>query len=346
MDIPDFFGLDISSSNMRLAQVRRNGNSADLTNISMVNITENIIEDGSEATIKSLAEKIKALRKQSGTGTNNCVIGLPEAPIFSRLLTLPKVDDADMDETVNWELKPLIPVSIADVDIAYLEVDEKIVNDQKQVDIFTVAAPKALTNRFKQLAELSGLNLLALETKALAAARAVSFNYADEAKDSMIFYFNETTTDLVLSRQGIPVFTQSISTGAGALSKAIAADFGIDELQATQYRDAFGLDKEKGEGKIARALDPIMQILVNEVSRTLTYFREKLGDTGVTRIFIAGEASHLPGLDKFLSQAVNIDTSIVDPLDHMKAAPNLRQQLQDWHPSSFAVAIGLALKDR
>lgn len=346
-DLPDFFGLDIGHNVIRMAEAKRlNNNKAELRNVISMPVNDDILEDASEIAMKNLAERIKEMRKEAGIGTNRCVAGIPEAPIFSRLITLPVVEDTDLDEAVSWELKPLIPVDINEVDIAYIDVAEKTVNERKFVDVFAVAAPKTLTERYKKLAELAGLELLALETKALAVTRTVDFNYGAEDKDIMVFQFDSLTTDLVLAKDGVPVFTQSVSTGADALTKAIAADYGIDEQQALQYRDSFGLDSTKGEGKIARSLEPIMQILVNEVNRTLTYFREKLGEAGATKAYICGEASQLPGLAEYLSQKVGIEARIVDPLANLKVTGKAKKDLAQINPASFAVSIGLSIKDR
>lgn len=347
-NIPDFFGLDIGHNIVRIAEVKRfNENRAELRSITSMTVNEDILEDASEIAMKNLAENIKELKKQSGIGTNKCVIGIPEAPIFSRLITLPKAAEKNLEEAVSWELKPLIPVDVSEVDIAFIDVDEKIISDQTYLDIFAVAAPKTLTERYKKLAKLAGLELLAIETKALAVTRIVDFNYGAEADNIMVFQFDSLTTDLVLAKDGIPVFTQSVSTGADSLTKSISADYGIDEQQARQYRDTFGLDQTKGEGKIARSLEPIMQILVNELNRTLTYFREKLGEAGgASRVYICGEAASLPGLANYLTEKVGMPTTLVDPVANIKVTGKAKSSLDQLEATAFATAIGLGIKDR
>ncbi len=347
-NIPDFFGLDIGHNIIRIAELKRfNDTRIELRNLTSMSVNEDILEDASEIAMKNLAESVKELKKQAGINVNRCVIGIPEAPIFSRLITLPKAADANLDEAVSWELKPLIPVDISEVDIAFIDVDEKVVNEQPFLDIFAVAAPKTLTERYKKLAKLAGIELLAIETKALAVTRVVDFNYGAEADNIMIFQFDSLTTDLVLAKDGIPVFTQSVSTGADSLTKSIAADYGIDEQQAQQYRDTFGLDPNKGEGKIARSLDPIMQILVNELNRTLTYFREKLGEAGgASKIYICGEAASLPGLPAYITEKVGMPTTLVDPVANIKVTSKARSSLDQLEATAFATAIGLGIKDR
>jgi type IV pilus assembly protein PilM len=268
---------------------------------------------------------------------------MPEAPVFSRLLTIPKVTAEQLEETVHWELKPLIPVPLTDVDIAFLEIGEKVVNGQAMLDIYAVAAPKTLTDRYQKMANMAGINLLAIETESLANTRTVAFNIPASG-DMMVADFGANGTDLVVARNGVPVFAQSISTGSDAFTKAIAADYGIDLATAEKYKRAYGVDYSKGEGKIARTIEPLMQILVNEMSRTLTYFKQRVGDTGATKLFMCGEAANMPGLADYLTKNLNLQAELIDPLTKIKVSPTAQKALQQLSPVGFTVAIGLGLK--
>lgn len=345
MNLPDFFAIDIGNHSIKVAQVKREGeNSATLQHLGAVGTKFGLLDDSSETGLKTLGEEIKKAKDLAGIKTNNCIAAVPETPIFSRLLTIPKVEEDKLEESIHWELRPLIPVPLEDVDVAFLEVGEKSVNDQPMLDIYVVAAPKTLTEKYRHLAQVAGLNLLAVETESLANTRAVTFNASTE-KDILIFDFGAMSTDLIIAREGVPVFAQSIGTGSDALTKAIAADFGLDMAEAEKYKRAFGLKADAGEGKIARSIEPIMQIIVNEVSRTFTYFKEKVGETGASKIYLSGEGAKLPGLPDFFTNKLGLETVLVDPVAKLKIANSARKELEQFSSVGFSVAIGLALKD-
>lgn len=345
MKLPEFFAIDIGNHSIKLAQVKREGDkSATLQHIISVPTDASLLDNASEEGLKKLAEQVKQAKKAAGIVTNNCVTAVPEMPIFSRLLSIPKVDDAKIEDTVHWELKPLIPVPLEDVDVAFVEIGEQQVNDQTMVDMYVVAAPKTLTNRFKHFAELAGLELLALETESLANTRTITFNQ-DTAKDIMIVDFGAVSTDLIVARDSIPVFAQSISTGSDALTKAIAADYGLGNEEAEKYKRNFGIRFDAGEGKIARSIEPIMQIIINEISRTFTYFKEKIGDSGASTIYLCGEAAKLPGLGDYFTNKLGLSSILVDPVAKLKIANSAKRDLDQQSSVGFSVAIGLALKE-
>jgi len=344
MDIPDFFSLDIGNHSVKVAQIKRLSNTdVTLEAIGSAPAEFSLVESSSDDAIKGVAEQVKAARDAAGIKTKNCVASMPESPVFSRLLTIPKVTAEQLEETVHWELKPLIPVPLADVDIAFLEIGEKVINGQTMIDIYAVAAPKTLTDRYQKMATMAGINLLAVETESLANTRTVAFNMPSSG-DMMVSDFGANGTDLVVARNGVPVYAQSISTGSDAFTKAIAADYGIDLNTAEKYKRAYGIDFSKGEGKIAKTIEPLMQILVNEMSRTLTYFKQRIGDTGATNLYMCGEAANMPGLGAYLTEKLGLQAQLINPLTKIKVSSSAQKVLQQLSPVGFTVAIGLGLK--
>lgn len=344
MELPDFFGLDISSHSIKVVEIKRKGPQAELKHLASVPSTLSIIENVTDETLKGVAELVKQAKQAAGISTVNCVAAIPESPIFSRLLTIPKVEEDKIEETVHWELKSLIPVPLDEVDIAFLEIGEKKENDRPMVDIYVAAAPKSFTKRFQQITEYAGLNLIALETESLANTRSVAFNYAVQG-DALILDFGSAGTDIILSRNAVPVFAQTISTGSDALTKAIASDFGIDLQLAEQYKRAYGLKTDAGEGKIAKSIEPVMQILVNEMLRTMTFIKQRLGENGQMQVVISGDAAQLPGLDVYLQQKLNLGVAVGNPLSRIPVANSAKANLEKANPVGFSVAIGLGLKD-
>src|SRR5690606_1716383 len=197
-----------------------------------------------------------------------------------------------------------------------------------------------------KICELAGLNLLAIETESLGIVRMVDFcRDIPDGKSIMIIDMGAENTNMILARNSVVIFSQTISTGSNSMTKVIASDFGIDELQAERYKVSYGLDFTAGDGKIAKSIEPIVQVILGEASRTLAYLREKIGGESVSAIFLTGGGSGLKGLDVYIKEKLNVDTMIVNPLNNMQIDSKLMSKLQTNSGREFNVAIGLALKD-
>ena len=131
------------------------------------------------------------------------MVAIPEAPLYSRLTSLPKVeDDSEFEESVIWDIKNNIPVKIEDVDTAFLEIG-KTKDNENNVDVYIVAAPKSVTSKYQDLGEVSKLELLALETESLANTRAVTELYKERESQIIIVDFGAKTTEVVIARNGV-----------------------------------------------------------------------------------------------------------------------------------------------
>lgn len=346
-DLPPFFGINTGRDSIKIAQIKRNDNNkAKIEAIGSVPSSISLVSDESEDGLKQLAEEINKCAKVAGVTTKNCVMSIPELSVFSRLLTLPKVSDEELEESIHYALKPLIPVPIENVNISFLQVDETKTTNGDMINWYTVAAPKNLIEKNVKICELAGLNLLAIETESLGIVRMVDFCHdIPDGKSIMIIDMGAENTNMILARNSVVIFSQTISTGSNSMTKVIASDFGIDELQAERYKVSYGLDFTAGDGKIAKSIEPIVQVILGEASRTLAYLREKIGGESVSAIFLTGGGSGLKGLDVYIKEKLNVDTMIVNPLNNMQIDSKLMSKLQTNSGREFNVAIGLALKD-
>lgn len=346
MNLPDFLAIDIGSHSIKVAQVKRLSKTrAILEHIGKVDTPFGLLDNESDEGIQKLADKIVEAKEAAGSKTKYCVAAVPETSIFSRLVTIPKVEIDKVEQAVHWELKPMIPVPLENVDIAFLDIGEKEVDGQLFIDMYVVAAPKALTDRYRAIAKKANLEILALETEALATTRAVLFNRSDLEGDIVIVDMGANSTDIILARNGVVLFSQISSTGSDAFTKAIAADYGIDQAEAEKYKRAFGLNPSVGEGKISKSIEPIMQILISDIARTLSYFREKVSGKLGTNIYLTGDGCNLPGLSDYMESKLNVRAIAVDVFSTLETDRRVKAELSSFSPGGMAVAIGLALKD-
>jgi type IV pilus assembly protein PilM len=339
--IPNFFGLDLGHDSFKLIDVKLKSDKGVLESIFASKVEDEI--DWLNLSPKyeeHLAKVLRNAHKQSEIKTKNCVLSLPESSVFSRLVKLPKVKKEEVSESIQWALKPLIPVDLGEVNISFLEIDTVVENKQKFVNWYVVAAPKKIVEKIVNVTTNAGLKALAIETEALALSRMIDFNYKPTT-DTVIVDFGARSTNVILSRNGVVMFAQTINTGAADLTKVIASDFGIDDQLAEEYKVSYGLDKSKGEGKIAKSIEPVMNIVLSEISRTLTYFRERISDKPVNKIFVTGGGASLPGLSDYIKTKLAVEVMITDPFLKIEIKSKKADNL---NPNSFGVAVGLSLK--
>lgn len=346
MSLPDFFGLDIGNHTIKIAQISWQGKTPVLSALNTQSTPFGVIGSENEEHQKQLSEAIKAcVNNARGLKSTNVVVAVPEASIFTQLITVPKVEEAKLEETVRWEAKKYIHIPIDEVRLDWIFLGERSVDNRAYLDLFIIAAPNVLVDRFISVLSSSGLEAIAIETESVATTRAIWNGL--EGKDTtptMILDFGAESTDMSVIQGGSLLFSQSMATGSDALTKAIASTFNLEMQQAEQYKINYGLDDSQVEGKIANAIKPIVQVIVSEVSKTLDFFRSRFPNSTPRKLLIVGDGAQLPGLMQYLTEGLGLETGIADPFANLTISKKIEKDVSQVSSVGYSVSIGLALK--
>lgn len=353
MNLPDFFGLDIGNHSIKVCQVKWRGNKPQLVALGSSTTPVGLVGSEGEEQQKTLAKQIgEAKRDGGGIGTNKVVVGLPEARIFTQLITLPKVEEGKVEELIHWEAKKYVPIPIDEVRIDWILLGERSVNNQLHLDIFLIAAPNNLIERSINVLKLAGLEPIGIETESVATTRAlwwpIQMGIQQEGSSDtgavLLLDFGAKSTDLSVVQNGSLLFSKSLATGSDALTEALASDFGLEMQQAEEYKRSYGLDETQLEGKIAASLKPIMQVIVSELNKTLDFFRSRFEKSTPRRLLLVGDGAKLPGILTYMASELGIETSMADPFANVEIARGLRGKVQQVSSVGYCVPLGLALK--
>ncbi len=344
MKLPDFFGLDIGNSSIKIAQVKALASGYELLALGQSPIDKPITTLKDENEKKNFVERIKTLKLSVGIKTNKVVISLPEAAIFSKIIAVPDLPDEQLEKVIFFEARNYLPIPVEDVQLDYIPIAKKTTNEGKKIiQILLIAAPKSLVNTYLELASMAGFDVLALETESIASARAIN-NNGEIPGSAMVVDFGAQGIAVSIIRGKDTIFSQSIGTGSDALSLAIARDYNLDIKQAEQYKRTYGLLSDQLEGRIAKSLMPVMQIINNELNKVINFIKINLNEFTPNEIFIGGEGSLLPGLVSFFNLNLGLPVKLMDPLLGFKMNEQTKADVAKYSSPIFTVAIGLALK--
>ncbi|MBN2015751.1 type IV pilus assembly protein PilM [Candidatus Dojkabacteria bacterium] len=352
MNLPDFFGLDIGTHSIKVCQLRWQGKNPTLIAIGNTATPRGILGSESEEHQKELARHIKLARKDAGISVDKAVVGLPEARIFTQLVTVPKVEEGKVEELIHWEAKKYVPIPIDEVRIDWIFLGERNIDGQPHLDVFLIAAPNNLIERYIKVMKYAGIEPIGIETESISTTRALWWPTQMGVKDAdsqesssvMILDFGANSTDLSVVQAGSLLFSQSLVTGSDALTKALASDFGLDVQQAEEYKRNYGLDETQLEGKIANSLKPVMQVITNEARKTLDFFKSRFEKSTPRRLLLVGDGAKLPGILTFMATELGIEAALADPFANVAVSKNVESKFQQISSVGYCVALGLSLK--
>lgn len=347
MKLPEFFGLDVSSNSIKVAKIDYSsiqGPSPLLQNIGVGLLPKPINSVISEDDKKEFCKKLNEVRQNASITTNKVVVSLPEASIFSKVIDVPDLPEEQLEKVIFFESKNHLPVSPEDVRLDYIPIAKKTLsNNRKIVQILLIAAPKNMVDKYIDILTFCGLEILALETESIASARVLTLTHGLD-KGALVIDFGANGMSISLVKGANVVFSQSIRTGSNALTEAIARSYNISLQQAEQYKRTYGILPGQLEGKIEKAIDPTMRIIVSELSRIINFIKLNLPEFAPEEIIFTGEGSLLPGLIPYIQTNVQLPTKLFNPISNFQLSDAAKYSLNKFSPMGFVVSLGLALK--
>ena len=343
MNLPKFFGIDIGKKSIKIAQVQQAEKNPKVLRLLSFDTGDGLLTSEDASQRSELAIRIKDAVNGAKIDTNKCVVALPEPSIFNRLLTFPDMEEKALNEAIHWNAKQFLPVAVDDVQKDWIKTAEVEKDGKKMIQLLLVAAPKKLINNTLDIFRQADLDLIAIETESVASSRAIANSYGDTGS-ILVIDIGAAGTDMSVVNEGKLIFSQSLGTGSDAMTRGIMTGFSLEESQAEQYKQKFGLLQNQGEGKIFQVLQPVASIISAEVTKTINFFRTKYAQSTPQKVLLIGEGAKLPGISEYLSGNLGIPVEIANLSNNLSFDGEAQKESDNRGLFSYGVALGLALK--
>lgn len=335
-----FFGLDIGSSSIKLTQLRQLHGQPNLVTYGDIEIPENLFASSSEIDQAKMAGLISQLAQDAKVSSKNVVASLNAAQSYTAIIQTPKLTHEELTESIKFQADKVIPMAIDQVKLDWAVVGEDV--ESEELDILLVAAPNIVANKYLEIVQKAGFELLALEINSIAQARSL-IRPTDRSKCILLVDVGMQATDFAIVEDMVPHLVRSASVGSKALTRSIIQNLSIDEEQADQFMHKFGMDNTKIEGQVYKTLKPIVDQLVDELNKSINFFQEKNDNLKIEKIILTGGTSALPGLALYIANNTGLTVEIGNAWQNISYPAELEANLAGLS-LSYGTAIGLSLR--
>ncbi len=334
-------GLDIGSKTIKIVELQKEGDAFSLVASGIVGYSGTTVarmEDEKE--IAGVAQIIKKLHNEAGISGHNVVISVPEPQVFTRTIKFPLLTDSEIASAVKWESEQYIPIPVNEAIIQHTILARNEKATPPEVLVLLVAAPRVLVEKFTKVVSLAGLTPIAVETELMATARSL----AASDRTVLLVDFGAASTNIAVCQNGLLSFSRSIPIAGEAFTRAVSQGLGVNVTQAEEYKKTYGFENAQLEGKVKRALDPVLKLVVDEVKKAINYYQtEEKGDVP-SAVIIAGGTSGMPQMLSDLSSLLGMEVLIGNPFSRVRMDPETAKRLAPFAPL-YAVSVGLAMRE-
>ena len=334
-----YFGLDIGSSSIKVTQSTPMGTKAyslDAIGLAM-NPAGSVDFTNGEVTAK-LGPVIKQLLSEAKIREKRVVVSVAEARVYSRILSMPVMSEAELSSAIKWEAEQFVPIPVAEVELDFSIVAQPTAGSaDKKMLVYLVAAPKKYLQGLVDFLVSIGLEPIAVESEMVAVSRALTFG--STAATSLIVHIGAMSSVLAIVDGAALSFSYVTESGGVALTRALSQSLALPLPQAEEYKRTYGLDPAQLEGKVRTGLLIILDSIVSEMRKAME-FHLSSRKTKVTRIVLSGGGAYLPQLSAHLSQVFGgIEVVVGDPLLTAKPAKGIAIPRER---AVYSVSIGLS----
>lgn len=334
----EILGIDIGASSLKLIALSSQKNTSVLTGVGIVANPIGKVTASSADEKTKLATAVTSLIKNSRTNTKKIRVGLAESQVFTRVIHLPVLSEAELASAIQWEAEQYIPIPLPQVQLDYSVISrpEKGVREGT-MEVLLVAAKKTVIGQLVDLMNITSLELVGIEPGLLGVARALS---GPKDPPTLIMHMGVSSSDFVAVSEGKIALTYSTPTGGASLTRSIEVELGLSPAQAEQYKRAYGLNPQVIEGKVRTALLPVFKSITTEARKVVNSFESAKRNQKIQRILLSGGTAFLPGISAEIANDLGAGEVIVgNPFTLMSAKGGIT--IPQEH-SVYSVAVGLA----
>lgn len=339
-------GIDVGVSSVKVAEIARVGARLKLENygeIKAPSLYESAFRTFEKSTLllssSDVAKAIRAIGEESKIKTKIAVFSLPDFLTFFTTFELPPMSKEELPQAIRFEARQHIPLPLGEVTIDWQIVRGKIGRNRgEKLRILLVAVPNEIIYQYQEIAVMAGIQLRSLEAEAFGLVRSL---VQENPKPLMILDLGVQSTTINLVDDKTLQASHSFDVSGNELTRVLAKSLSIDYKEAEDIKIREGI--KFPDRKEAKALFPLIDIIIEETGKIASNFREIEGRT-IEEIILAGGSASLPGLKEYFAEKLKKNVRLANPFTPLYYPSILEKALEEIGPS-FAVAVGMAERE-
>ncbi|HTN53481.1 MAG TPA: type IV pilus assembly protein PilM [Anaeromyxobacter sp.] len=339
-------GLDIGSASVKLVQLKERRGGYALQAFGSAPLPPEAIVDGALMNSSAIVQAIQDVVAQQKLKVKEVAIGVRGHSVIIKKISLPRMTQEELDESIQWEAEQYIPFDVKDVNI-----DTQILTPEGdaagQMDVLLVAAKKDMINDYTSVCAESGLTATVVDVDAFAVQNAYEANY-DQGGGETIVLINvgAAVSNINILSRGVTTFTRDITMGGNAFTEEIQKQLNIsyDEAEALKVGGQGESDAVVPQ-EVERVIQSVADQMGGEIQRSLDFYASTASDGGIARVYLSGGTARIPALFKVIEARANVPVEVLNPfknieIDNRKFDPAV---ILAAAPAA-AVSVGLALR--
>jgi type IV pilus assembly protein PilM len=332
------WGIDIGRSAIKGVLLRKTSTGLELTKVDYEPLE---VRPGASDAEKDAAMRnaLSAFLSRNRIRGEKVFISIPGHTVFNRLLRVPPVEGKKLASSIRFEAQQQIPFPIEDVVWDYQKLPRDAASgDDWEVNLFAVKKDFIAKT-------LHNIGVVELEVDGIQVCPMALFNYFRYDRNlrgaNVLIDMGADSTDLILI-DADKTFIRNIPIAGNQITKHLEEKFKIPFAEAEKLK--LKSTGTKQAQKIFKVMKPSLGEMTAEISRSMGYYTSQVPDVNFRDAFVIGNASQLVGLERFLSDALELKVRTVERFERISIAGTVDMEIFNDNFPAFIVALGLGIQ--
>ena len=336
-------GIDIGAGEIRAVEVAGVGSKRpSVVRFFTIPLPEGAVRTGEVVEVNTVAAALKQLWSAAKFSSKHVVLGVGNSKVLVRDLSVPKLSQREIRESLPTHVQEMLPVPVADALLDFYPISEATSDTGPVVNGLLVAAIKESVLASVKAVQLAGLTPVGVDLIPFALTRLTSA--ARMVGNVAHIDVGARTTNVIVTSGGVPQFVRIIANGGHDLTSAIADRLELTAQEAENAKRAVGF----GGVSVTEEQAPVVAIvrevsgnLLNSLRNTLGFFANTRQNEPFSGIVLTGGGAQLIGFADALSEMTRIPVVLGDTFGSIDVAKDAARGTQGQ--LGLNVALGLAL---
>ena len=342
---PPLFGLDISSSSVKMLEIVESGKGFVVERHAIEPLPKDAVVDGNINNLEAVADAVKRGHKRLGTRTKHVAMAVPSGAVITKKIVVSSaLREEDLEVQVQTEANQYIPFALEEVNLDFQVIGSPAGKPEDQ-EVLIAATRKEKVEDRVAVADSAGLKAIVMDVESYAQMAALGLvvkQLPNHGKDQNIAVVDvgANVMNVTVLRNEQSVYTREQAFGGNQLTTDIVSRYGMSPEEAENAKRSGGLPDDFE----AEVLKPFMENLSVEVQRALQFFFTSTQYNTVEHILLAGGSAVIPGLEEVVHTRAQVPTTIANPFAAMQTSPRIQLKRLMVDAPSLIVACGLAMR--
>lgn len=314
--------IDLGSNSIKLVEGKFNKNKLSLNKLIQIPTPEDSISDGRILNLQAIIDILDFTIRENNIKAKDVIFTTNSSSIINRDITIPIVQDDEMETVIRYEIQQYLPINLNDYIIQFVVLDEIVDDVGAKLKVNVTSFPERMAFLYYSVINSLDLNPYALDVTYNSVNKIANYSQYT-SKDGQVIGgtvafvdMGATSINVAIFKNGKLDFTRMIKSGGDnidyALSQSLNMSIKSTESIKIKESDLLSNKEDAKNETIGKAVDDILE----ELERILQFYMNK-SNANIDRVYIYGGLSNLNNINLYIKNKLSMDVARIDRISNI-----------------------------